>query len=62
MPFNDPSPNFGLLTALDLRNLSGVTLFTRSGGYDVDMPTLTGNEGIYEDTLFFLNICIIVSD
>jgi len=55
MPLNDPSPNFGLLTALDLRNLSGVTVFTRSGGYDVDMPIFTDNEGIYEDTLFFLN-------
>jgi len=56
MPLNDPSPNFALLTALDLRELSNTTLFTRSGGSDVDMPTFATNDaGIYEDTLFFLN-------
>ena len=56
MPLNDPSPNFALLTSLDLRDLSNTTLFSRSGGVDVTLPTFSGNdEGIYEDTLFFLN-------
>lgn len=55
MPFNEPAPNFGLLTSLDLRGLSAAAIFTRSGGYDVSLPTFTGTQGVYEDTLFFLN-------
>jgi hypothetical protein len=56
MPLNDPSPNFALLTSLDLRDHSNTTIFTRAGGSDVVMPTFATNDaGIYEDTLFFLN-------
>ena len=55
MPLNNPAPQFGLLTSWDMRSLSGDELFTRSGGSAVNMPTFSSGEGIYEDTVFFLN-------
>ena len=55
MPLNNPAPQFGLLASWDMRNLSAVELFTRSGGSAVDMPTFAQGQGIYEDVLFFLN-------
>jgi hypothetical protein len=55
MPLNNPAPNFGLLTSFDMTGQSGATVFTRSGGSDVDLPTFTGDQGYYEDVLFFLN-------
>jgi hypothetical protein len=55
MPLNNPAPQFGLLTSWDMRSLSGDELFTRSGGSAVNMPTFSSGEGIYEDTIFFLN-------
>lgn len=55
MPLNNPAPNFGLLTSFDMTGQSGETVFTRSGGNDVDLPTFTGDQGYYEDVIFFLN-------
>ena len=55
MPLNNPAPNFALLTSFDLSGQSGTTVFTRSGGYDVDLPTFASGQGYYEDVLFFLN-------
>ena len=55
MPLNNPAPQFGLLTAYDLRDLSATELFTRSGGSAVSLPTFTTGQGVYEDGLFFLN-------
>jgi hypothetical protein len=55
MPLNNPAPQFGLLSAWDMRGLSGDQLFTRSGGGAVSMPTFSTGQGIYEDVLFFLN-------
>ena len=62
MPLNNPAPNFALLTAYDLRDFSGVQIFTRSGGAAVSMPTFTADQGVYEDALFFLNGRAIDSD
>jgi len=55
MPLNNPAPQFALLSAWDMRGLSGEELFTRSGGGAVSMPTFSAGEGVYEDVLFFLN-------
>ena len=55
MPLNNPAPEFGLLTSWDMRSLSGDELFTRSGGSAVNMPTFSSGQGVYEDTVFFLN-------
>jgi len=55
MPLNNPAPQFGLLTAYDLRDLSATQLFTRSGGSAVSLPTFTTGQGVYEDIVFFLN-------
>jgi hypothetical protein len=55
MPFENTAPQFGLLSAFDARALSGVELFSRSGGSAVSMPTFTQGQGVYEDLLFFLN-------
>jgi hypothetical protein len=55
MPLNNPAPQFALLSAWDMRSLSGDQLFTRSGGGAVSMPTFSAGEGVYEDVLFFLN-------
>ena len=55
MPLNNPAPQFGLLTAYDLRDLSATQLFTRGGGSAVSLPTFTAGQGVYEDGLFFLN-------
>ena len=55
MPGNNPSPIPGFLTELNLRGFSGVTLFSRSEGGNVVMPSFTGTEGRYEDWLDFLN-------
>jgi len=55
MPLNNPAPQFALLSAWDMRSLSGDQLFTRSGGGNVSMPTFSAGEGVYEDVLFFLN-------
>ena len=54
MPMDQVAPSFALLAELDMRNYSGVEIFTR-GAASVTMPTFTGNDGIYEDLLFFLN-------
>ena len=55
MPLNNPAPNFGLLTSIDMTGQSGETVFTRSGGSDVDLPNYASGQGYYEDMLFFLN-------
>jgi hypothetical protein len=55
MPLNNPAPQFALLSAWDMRSLSGDQLFTRSGGGAVSMPTFSAGDGVYEDVLFFLN-------
>ena len=55
MPLNNPAPQFGLLTSFDMAGQSGVTIFSRSGGSNVVMPTFTSGQGLYEDVLFFLN-------
>jgi len=55
MPLNNPAPNFGLLTSFDMTGQSGTTVFTRSGGHDVTLPTFSSGQGVYEDALFFLN-------
>jgi hypothetical protein len=55
MPLNNPAPQFGLLTAWDMTGQSGVTVFSRSGGSSVSLPTYASGQGLYEDTLFFLN-------
>ena len=54
MPLNNPSPSFALLTAWDMRGLSGNAIFTR-GSTTVSLPTYSTGEGVYEDVLFFLN-------
>ena len=55
MPLNNPAPNFGLLTSFDVTGQSGTTVFTRSGGSAVALPTFSSGQGVYEDVLFFLN-------
>ena len=55
MPLNNPAPQFGLLTSFDMAGQSGVTVFSRSGGSSVALPTYASGEGLYEDVLFFLN-------
>ena len=55
MPLNNPAPQFGLLTSFDMTGQSGVTVFSRSGGSSVTLPTYASGEGLYEDVLFFLN-------
>jgi hypothetical protein len=55
MPRNNPAPQFALLTSYDMRAFSGLEVFTRSGGSNVDLPTFASGEGVYEDALFFLN-------
>jgi len=55
MPLNNPAPNFGLLTSFDMTGQSGTTVFTRSGGSAVALPTYASGQGVYEDALFFLN-------
>ena len=54
MPLNNPAPNFGLLTAYDMRTYSGVTVFTR-GSTSVTMPTFASGAGVYDDAILFLN-------
>jgi hypothetical protein len=54
MPLNNPAPQFGLLTAQDVRDLSATKVFTR-GSTAVNMPTFATGEGVYEDALFLLN-------
>ena len=54
MPLNNPAPQFGLLTAQDVRDLSAVKIFTR-GSTAVNMPTFSTGEGVYEDAVFLLN-------
>ena len=54
MPLNNPAPQFGLLTAQDVRDLSATKIFTR-GSTAVNMPTFSAGEGVYEDALFLLN-------
>ena len=53
MPLNNPAPQFALLSAFDLRGLSGAEAFTRSSTA-VSLPTYASSD-IYEDVLFFLN-------
>ena len=53
MPLNNPAPQFALLSAFDLRGLSGQHIFTR-GSTAVSLPTYASSD-IYEDVLFFLN-------
>ena len=55
MPLNNPAPQCGLLTSFDMTGQSGITIFSRSGGQNVVMPTFTSGQGLYEDVLFFLN-------
>ena len=55
MPLNNPAPRFGLLTAYDMRDHSGLEVFTRSGGSAVSLPTFSSGQGVYEDAVFFLN-------
>ena len=56
MPLNNPAPQFALLTAFDVRGLSGATIFTRgSPATTVALPTYSAGQGVYEDALFFLN-------
>lgn len=55
MPLNNPAPQFGLLTSVDMTSQSGVTVFTRSSGSSIALPTYASGEGLYEDVLFFLN-------
>ena len=55
MPFENTAPQFGLLSAFDVRAYSGVELFSRSGGSAVSMQTFAQGQGVYEDLLFFLN-------
>jgi len=54
MPLNNPAPQFGILTAQDVRDLSAIKIFTR-GSTAVNMPTFSTGEGVYEDALFLLN-------
>jgi len=54
MPLNNPAPNFGLLTAWDMRGLSGQIVFSR-GATNISLPSFSAGEGVYEDVLFFLN-------
>ena len=54
MPLNNPAPQFGLLTAQDVRDLSATKIFTR-GSTAVNMPTFATGEGVYEDAVFLLN-------
>lgn len=54
MPLNNPAPQFGLLSAWDMRGLSGDTAFIR-GVTSISLPTYASGQGIYEDVLFFLN-------
>ena len=55
MPRNVFKTRFGLLSQLDLRSLSGVTLYDR-GGSSVVMPSFSGvGVGLYDDALAFLN-------
>ena len=54
MPLNNPAPQFALLSAFDLRGLSGAEAFTRSSTA-VNLPTYASTD-IYEDVLFFLII------
>ena len=53
MPLNNPAPQFGLLTAQDVRDLSATKIFTR-GATAVNMPTFSAGEGVYEDAVFLL--------
>lgn len=56
MPLNNPAPNFGLLTAFDMRGLSGATAFTRgSPATLISLPTYADGEGVYDDAVLFLN-------
>jgi hypothetical protein len=54
MPLNNPAPQFGLLTAQDVRDLSATKIFTR-GATAVNMPTFSVGEGVYEDAVLLLN-------
>ena len=49
MPLNNPAPQFALLSAFDLRGLSGQHIFTR-GSTAVSLPTYSSSD-IYEDVL-----------
>ena len=62
MPLNNPAPAFGLLTAYDLRQLSAKTIFSRSGGSAVSLPTFSTGDGVYEDAVSFLNGRALHSD
>lgn len=54
MPLNNPAPQFGLLTAQDVRDLDSTKIFTRDSNA-VNMPSFATGEGVYEDALFLLN-------
>ena len=55
MPFNNPAPDFALLSSVDATEWSGVELFDRSGGSPVSFPTFASDAGIYEDAITLLN-------
>jgi hypothetical protein len=55
MPYNNPAPDFALLTSIDATEWSGVELFTRSGGSAVSFPTFASGSGIFEDAISLLN-------
>ena len=55
MPFNNPAPDFALLSSVDSTEWSGVELFDRSGGSPVSFPTFASDAGIYEDAITLLN-------
>ena len=57
MPYNNPAPDFALLTSIDATEWSGVELFTRSGASTgaVSFPTFASGSGIFEDAISLLN-------
>ena len=57
MPYNNPAPDFALLTSIDATEWSGVELFTRSGASSgaVSFPTFASGAGIFEDAISLLN-------
>jgi hypothetical protein len=55
MPYNNPAPDFALLSSVDATEWSGVELFDRSGGSPVSFPTFASGQGIYEDAITLLN-------
>lgn len=55
MPYNNPAPDFALLSSVDATEWSGLELFDRSGGSPVSFPTFASGGGIYEDAITLLN-------